>query len=510
MRSEPWKPVIRHLADSLTQDPSTQVVKAILQDLSQLEDFFKIHSSDQDGENIRSYTLDTISLPEFFTLLASNHHPLVTKVAKVIHFLILPVSYQALDRDHADYLVEGLQHPNPTVQRLVLAQLAKYMPAEGPFAGKYVPWILLLLKSPEASVVKDAQELLVSLGRSMANLPTLLCPENAEILIAMLEDASVRFRIYDLFVTIAQTSDQALQYCADHAVFNSLFQEATSSDLLCRLSALDVYRMLCQTTQGFNLVVSSGALTPYAKAVESLDMDIDTRLIACSTIKFFANLCAEVDIDLANFTPLNKVLNCLPRLMAESDGDVQEVVIAAVGTIGSTESGLLLLDQQGPLLTRLVEKYNEADTKHSTALLRALAQTWTTSVPVPTNRRAIAQSMFDHIQPSRQLPQLVRYAKLDSDEVSTASLQLLRQMAKYSWGRQAMRASSEFMGFILDRRTNQAHENKQYKYAIVEALVDAEQSEPVFDEPVQQLFVGYLREGPFYVPREAAVAFEAQ
>ncbi|KAJ1979045.1 hypothetical protein H4R34_002979 [Dimargaris verticillata] len=73
-----------------------------------------------------------------------------------------------------------------------------------------------------------------------------------------------------------------------------------------------------------------------------------------------------------------------------------------------------------------------------------------------------------------------------------------------------MRESSEFMGFILDRGTNRAHENRQHKYAIVEALVEADQSEPIFDEPVRQLFVTHLREGPFYVPREAAVSFEAQ
>ncbi|KAJ1970273.1 26S proteasome non-ATPase regulatory subunit 5, partial [Dimargaris verticillata] len=242
MHSEPWKPVIRHLADSLTQDPTAQVVEGILQDLTQLEDFFKAHSSDQDGDNIRSYALNTISLSAYFALLASNHRPLVTKVTKVIHYLVLPVSYQVLDRDYTEYLVEGLQHPNPTVQRLVLAQLSKYTPTEGPFAGKYVPWVMLLLKSSDALVVKETHDLLVSLGRTMDNLHTLLCPENIETLMTILKDSSVRFRIYDVFVAIALTSEQALQYCADHAVFNQLFQEATSSDLLCRLGALNVYR----------------------------------------------------------------------------------------------------------------------------------------------------------------------------------------------------------------------------------------------------------------------------
>ncbi|KAJ1989690.1 hypothetical protein H4R33_001984 [Dimargaris cristalligena] len=508
MQVEPWKALVHSLADSLGQEPTEEVLAKVTAGLKALVAQFQ----SPDFDSIRSYTLMSIPLTGFFALLSSPSNPLIEGVTKILHYLLRPESYHALDKDFSDYLTEGLQHPNPSVQLLALEQLRKYKSSEGPFGGKYIPWILLLLSSQNVDVVRASEDVLVNVAQTPDNLHLVFATENQEAMAPMMKDSTIRFRVYDLFVGISLASPEALEICSHYGILGELCAEAQSPDLLRRLSALDIYQKLAHSPEGFAYMQSKFVFSPYLDLMskETESSDIQITLVSCSTIEFFAKFIDYQHVDFAEFQAETLLFDVMGKLLNSDNSDIKSSAVMALGHIGSQPRGLSLVAQHpSHLLDRLAEEYNDAWQKYTLACLQAIALIFEAGNDNSLEIAQITEQFYSRIDKSRALGEWVKYAKQDTADASPFCLRLLTAMAGYTWGRKEMLANHLFMAYLFNRSANRAHDRKVQKHQLVERLYMMDHAHPVFDENVHQVLARYIKDGAFYIPAEAAVASQS-
>ncbi|KAJ1660564.1 hypothetical protein IWQ61_000527 [Dispira simplex] len=516
MKFEPWKPVVDALRAALSHsEPTETEMQAVVTQLACLRDLLQAHPNDPDNASIRSYTLMNVDLPSFFVLLGSNQPTLVERTVKVIRLLLLPLTYTALDQDYREYIFQGLQAGNPETVLLGIRELSKYDPSSDPtFGPYYLPWLLKLLESDQGEVVRASHQLLVRVCQQPANLENFVTTDNQEIMAALMKSSTVCFRIYDLFVDIALQSDAQFERCrAETVIFRDLGQEATSDDLLRRLSALEVYFKLCETTYGYAFLQGLGIFPAYTELLADPEPRLETILVQCSAVQFFARL---IDYDHVDFTQLEASLglfDLMETLLTTSPTqDVKNAVVIALGILGLRNRGLILLNDHNKLLAHFVDEYNHSDHQYALVCLQTLAKIFEPRDPITEKICHITSKVYGRLRATQAIKRWVTLAKMDMDDISPACLQVLEGMAVYEWGRKIMQRTYEFMTYLLDRNSNRNYINKKWKYSLVKILheKDQEAASPVFENNVHQLLDKYVKEGPFYVTREAAVMLESQ
>ncbi|KAJ1915991.1 hypothetical protein IWQ60_008259 [Tieghemiomyces parasiticus] len=511
MQNEPWKPIVQTLAGALGQTPDATVLDKVLRNLDALCQQFDANSRGPVYDNVRSFTLEYIPLPSVFALLTTEHTALIEKVVGLLERLLAPIRYPGLDADFTEYLIAGLQHPHPAVQALALDQLSKYQPEDNEFAGKYVPWVLLLLSSNHGQVVKAAQELLIKVARYPSNLEALLSTDNQEIIQPLLNDDTVRFRVFELFARIAQQSLAAFEACARSEVLLRLCQEARNPDLICRLSALEAFDKLAATPAGHRFLYNHDVYSAYADILRAIhDDDVSIVLTQCSAVQFFAKLAVFPHVEFAALAAEFRLFEAMMHLLGSDNRQLKQCTVVAIGTLGSQAKGLTVMARESRLLPRLAEEYSGADADLAVSCIRGLILLLGSGDDTQLAISEILAKLYTEIKYSRTITYWVQHAKRDMEEdMSQVCIGVLGELARYAWGRQALSKNHDFMVYLFDRKANQTHTNKLAKHNLLAAILAADtlpDTPTVFDTGVHDLLTRYLREGPHYVPHEATVA----
>jgi len=102
---------------------------------------------------------------------------------------------------------------------------------------------------------------------------------------------------------------------------------------------------------------------------------------------------------------------------------------------------------------------------------------------------------------------LISNAKQTLEELRIVSFAIMQKMALHPWGQTEMTISREFIDYILNRSTETTKLGKEWKFMIIQTLVKAPNAENIISSNIFDRLTRYLREGPFYMRNEAAVAF---
>lgn len=89
-------------------------------------------------------------------------------------------------------------------------------------------------------------------------------------------------------------------------------------------------------------------------------------------------------------------------------------------------------------------------------------------------------------------------------------MNVVRVMATHLWGQKELAQIHRFADYMTDRNTEFDKLGKEAKYAIVRELTISPFTTVSFDAETRLRFRKFLKEGPYYVETESAVAVEGQ
>jgi len=191
---------------------------------------------------------------------------------------------------------------------------------------------------------------------------------------------------------------------------------------------------------------------------------------------------------------------------------IKITTINVIGVIGSNPRGIKLLKfgVSPNILNKFMDLYHNSVGDIKIACLQTISCLFGAS-EIPTQELSdITYQVYLQIGGTpTPLFTLISYAKQTLEDLRISSFAIMQKMALHPWGQTEMTSSREFIDYILNRTTETTKLGKEWKFTIVQTLVKAHNAENIIPPNVFDRLTRYLREGPFYVRTEAAVAFES-
>jgi 26S proteasome non-ATPase regulatory subunit 5 len=110
--------------------------------------------------------------------------------------------------------------------------------------------------------------------------------------------------------------------------------------------------------------------------------------------------------------------------------------------------------------------------------------------------------------PTTQL--LYQYLNYHLLELRYAVFALIKAVVKHTWGLTEILAFPGMADYLLNRRTEPTKLGKEWKYSIIEAIVQQPSAKDIAGTEYYTLFLTYLKQGIFFVAAENAVQVEKE
>ncbi|KAL1932559.1 hypothetical protein VTP01DRAFT_8237 [Rhizomucor pusillus] len=461
---------------------------------------------------------ETVPLRAFYQMFAAagddseEEQYLVKILCEVVGKLLQPIGYQELvgDQSNATFLLQGLGHFSPSIRLLSLIQVEKCLESdeatEQVAHSNVFPMIITTIAFQDTGIASKAVDLTSKIG---SKVPNALFEENVNALQSLLSvNETVRFRVYELVVNVSGSSDRAFDLGKTSGLLQTLIDEVRSPDLLLRLNAIEILGEVAVSSSGFAFLEKAEVLDSLTELMDNED-ESDTGVVLTKSLafKFFGKLGGNKDII---FEPIERKYHVFSRLHrcldTSTNREILTVAIAAIGLIGSHPSNLQLLFRSS-LKDYFVDSYRTSSGHIKAVYLQSLSKIL--SVRDGPETEQMTEDIYRSLEgrPST-LESLVQTAKQPVPEVRMAAFATLHAIATHTWGQQIMANSGDFLGYLLDRTTEHSLPGQQWKYAIVEALIRADNAVNIFGGHYPML-QRYLREGPYYRPTEPVTAMES-
>lgn len=191
--------------------------------------------------------------------------------------------------------------------------------------------------------------MLVTLAkRSFVMAPPLI----EEMRATMQKSETIRFRIYDIFVTFASTSPENLAVSEESQILQSLVDEVSSGDILILLNGVELLKTLAVSSHGRNYLEKQGTVQKLAEGFTHLIDDPMSGLIVPGMIKFFGVLC---HYDSGIIERHSSVVDAIFDLVEDGDASLRTVAIETFSFIASNEQAKLVLSHNGENKTTVEE-----------------------------------------------------------------------------------------------------------------------------------------------------------
>ncbi|RKO84522.1 26S proteasome non-ATPase regulatory subunit 5, partial [Blyttiomyces helicus] len=381
-------------------------------------------------------------------------------------------------------LLAGFDHPSALVRELVLTALDKAPESEeGVVALAASPILQAAIASLDHESMKVAvhvASILVKLSRTPAGLAAALNPSSTATFhqLLMSDDETIKLRVHDAVAQIATLSDAAFDGVRRAGLLGSLVEDLEGTDLLAKINLVALFGKLVESPSGAQFLERSGTLGQLSNLMASSSPadDIDTVLTVCAAVKFFGRF-AVTQMPIGSPQPpsyqpallasLSGSYNVLPGIctLLESDRvELREEALIAVGNLGSTPTGLRLLDSEAALLNGFVDAFRAAAGPLRVSGFRSLACFLAaSSVSLLLARSLCSDSPDDDVSSITErvyrelggrtafLKELMQHAKSAFEENRIAAYAVIKGLALHPWGVTEMASSAEFISFLLDR-----------------------------------------------------------
>ncbi|CAG8510377.1 4399_t:CDS:10 [Funneliformis caledonium] len=431
------------------------------------------------GEQRRQAILDSMPLSAFFTLLGSYDDAVTSAACKVLEKLLRTMNYADIESlGLKEYLTLGLQFNSSEVRMLALSQVEKCLESEETVIdlvrSQMLPVVLEGLGYDDNLISTKVTEFLVKFVNYASGLQALFDSGSIAILDQLSHgDETVKFRVFDLVSRISISSPEAFQLCETSGALNAITSELNSNDLLLKLNAIETFSKIVQSRTGYTFLERAGTIQ---SLVEIMAQEDDNDIVLVSNMSLKIN------------------------------------TINIIGVIGSNPRGLKLLNSSvsPKILCKFLDLYHSSAGDVKIACLQSISCLLGVSEESTPEISDITHQIYNQIggDPT-PLSTLLSNVKQTLEELRITSFAIMRNMALHPWGQTEMTNSREFIDYILNRSTETTKLGKEWKFTIIQTLVQAPNAENIIPSNIFDRLTRYLREGPFFVRTEAAVTFES-
>lgn len=422
----------------------------------------------------------------------------------------------AVITQYHDFVIEGLNHPQSEVREFCLGELERCSTTVIGLLAildnvDILVYTTRALSNESLACVKLASNTLINTAKHESGLEILFQHLiQSEIEELLTQKDVIRFRVYELMVTVQGLSKKAFELCRKSGVLEKLAKELDGDDILLRLNSIELLTQLADSgTNGLMFVEESGTANKLNHLLITAEADPLMSLMLPNIIRFFGYLAQSRPAEVTQQYPV--FLQIVISFLTAADPSLKLIAIETVGAVSHSEAGLrVLFDDQ----SRIQEVMKILCTNISSSQADVKARSLETlalifhSTEVPSEDLSVLTRSLFSAMTSNPFQELMEISKQPFQDVHCAVLKVLRSLAKYRWAQENMTTCPGFLEYLLDRKTETDKTGKELKYEFIAELVHSPFSKEVFDKPIHLRLREYEREGPFYVRAEAAVAFE--
>ncbi|GLD93228.1 hypothetical protein PINS_up001820 [Pythium insidiosum] len=435
------------------------------------------------------------------------------------------------------FILGGLQHTERAARVLTLNQLIAHIKKDPnvdqikALASEQMLEVLCaVMADEEIELAAKAAEVLALF--SQANGATLHEP----ILDALVEAArgsgvtetSVELMRYlEAIARIASHDDDSMRYAIAHDAVDTVFGWLQSKDTLFVMNVLDLVPKFCQTRAGILHVLESGTL----QTLVGMTQDPFIGDSALRMIGEISATAATLSIDSWNWSDpmLSKTFLSTVEERLQSAEPLQQIAaMDAIAAFASTsERELKVLLQHSHLCKRLLQSGMSTKTPVKVNCLHAIARilgahTRLQSVdnddkrvppenaPLWLLNEQLFLSLGSECRQQSTVTLLMELLRQPFDEVRISVFALLRAVAAQNndWGMRALRSYGGFFEFLLDRTTEPTKETREWKFAVVDAVL-ASPFQQTLDAVTLSKLREHMQKGPYVGAGSAQMELEA-
>ncbi|XP_049593078.1 26S proteasome non-ATPase regulatory subunit 5 [Syngnathus scovelli] len=452
-----------------------------------------------------------------FSLLNSNDREQVELCVDILERILMACSPLQVVQNYKAELQAGLTHPNDTVKILTLTQVGRM--ADHPDAAVQIlnsqDIIVTVIRSIAAdnmTVAKQAIQSLTKLARTETSTSKIISGDLLNVLTEVMTVSDIiRYRVYELVVTIVSEAQSHEGYFPCARIINKLIEELTGDDILIRAAAIEMITLMVQTERGQKYLMGQLVFNKIAKMMIDANTDPLSSLYLPGFVKFFGTLSfvqgpQRVCEDYPIFR--DKVF----EMALDADPTMIGVAMDTLGLLGSTVEGKQVLQKTGEKFKSVIVRMSQLASAGATELrvrcLDAISHLLTLQPEQQTDDLlALTESWF--LLLSKQPIDMIRDISTQPfPELHCAALRVFTAIAAQPWGQRLMVRTPGFMEFILDRSISKSKEAKDAKFELVGSLLGSSNVAETLGSQNYISLKTYLREGPYYVSAVAAVDTE--
>ncbi|OAD72742.1 hypothetical protein PHYBLDRAFT_146063 [Phycomyces blakesleeanus NRRL 1555(-)] len=464
------------------------------------------------GENVSisqaTQVFQVLPLADLYGAFSVEDDELTDAACALISKLLGPFSYDMVVATNEEFLLQGLSHFTPAIRCLSLEQVEKCVVSNSSVISmvnsQVFPLVLTTLAFQDIRTASKASGVLQKVALTEPGLEAFtsgISPMMLQQLVYI--DGTVSFRIYELVVDVASSSENAFKKCESSGLLSIIHTQISSNDLLLRINAIEILHKLALKS-GIEFLEKNNILQELSVLLsQEYDTDVVLVLTKCAIIKFFANLSESRDVEFGVIEQKHGIFERLSKCLYSTNNET--TAASCVGIIGSSVTGLGLI-LSSSLLGVFIEGYHSSGGETKTVFLRSLSKI----LGIQDESNPVVETMTENVYNlvngrSTTLDELIKMAKQPMEDSRIAVFSVMQSISSHSWGQKLLSQSTEFIEFILNRAAETTQSGQTWKYGIVKNLVASPDSASNLGQNYT-LLQQYIRQGPFYQPSETAVA----
>ncbi|XP_014204526.1 26S proteasome non-ATPase regulatory subunit 5 [Copidosoma floridanum] len=373
----------------------------------------------------------------------------------------------------------------------------------------------LLVKAIEVVGDKDigvaqiAMKILKRIGQNQEGIKLLYSgPLMRAIAKVMTAGDVAKFRVYDVVVEIAISSEAGLEASINSGYLHDLLRIYDSDDILLQLNVLQTMCELASTKGGLAFLEEQGFVKKLTDRIVTVNDNPLDQLLIPGLMSFFGHLAKLYPQEVFSKYPL--VISALSKTFHSDEQNHVKIAIETFAHIASTLEGKYVLQCNKDLTTTCLETVGKViqtwQTQYKVDALNSLITILSIEKSEQNNRSLeLTKSWFNLIS-DKALEVIISLCKQPFADIRVASLQVFSVIASQPWGQEYIANYPGLIEFLLDRNIESFKESKEVKFQIVKNLKDSQSN--LFDAETMQKIKQFVSEGPFYVDVVTEVALE--
>ncbi|KAI9283083.1 26S proteasome non-ATPase regulatory subunit 5 [Umbelopsis sp. AD052] len=460
-------------------------------------------------------TLANISLANLF-YHADSEEDVGVYAREAIRRLLNPIPYENIaTTEYKTYLVQGLSHFSPDVRKLSLQQVEKCLANEqaSSLMAKSDIFVMVLttlsFQSPE--VAEKASDILYKVALTKDGLGEFFSQQSIAILKAIATiNETIKFRVYELIIKVAGSSEKGFELAENDMLLDDVIEEVKSDDILIKINAIEMLMEMAASPPGYQFMKKANLLS-YLVTLMKNETGSESSVTVCAAVKFFGRLVSVKGVDVSEIEADLGIVEIWKHILQNGSDDTLVVTIATIGLVGSSTNALILFHEKGILEEvcdnfRLSAGHIKVGYLQSISQLLAVHDSSEKSVQVEKITEDIFHNMGGSAGP---IELLISLSQQPLEEMRVSAFAVLESTATHEWGQRDLTRSKKFLDYILNRTTETTHAGKTWKFSIVRALTVTPNAAANIEPMALRRLTEYVKQGPFYIHREAAVAMES-